>query len=379
MPLMFADQSIPVPPSQIQPAEASAFDSQFEQARALANAGQPGLALAMYDALVARSPGNADLLLARGTVHARLHHWQEAEADLSAAASAAPAYADVWSALGNMYLWSGQPARALDAFDRLAALRPADPVLLVARARALRALGRGAIPEAAAPAGYRWLAGLSTGRTDAGSGAPWSDQVASVRRYGQHGSLAFEALRAHRFGQSGQAWALDAYPSLWHGAYANLRYQRSAGARLFAQNSGRVELYQAFGNGWEASASRDLLAFPQARVNIYGAGIGKYIGNFYVQLRHQQITAPGSRGTGERLLSRYYYAGAADNFVELVANSGRSDDAASLVRGGARSGGGSLAWVRYWSPEWGVRAGASFTRAADGSERGISGALYRRW
>jgi hypothetical protein len=35
--------------------------------------------------------------------------------------------------------------------------------------------------------------------------------------------------------------------------------------------------------------------------------------------------------------------------------------------------------VRYWSPLWGVRAGASFARAGGANEQGVSAALYRRW
>jgi YaiO family outer membrane protein len=407
---MSADyQAISAPSAQTQPAQASAFDTQFEQARSLVKSGQLELALPGLDALLARSPGNADVLLARGTVHARLHHWEAAESDLLAAAAAAPAYADVWSALGNMYLWSEQPQKAAEAFNRVVALRPLDPEARLARARALRALKRDAearqdleqaralgasvvldeapaaaapragTPEAVAPAGYRWLATLSSSRTDPGAGSRWSDQMASVRRYGQHGSLAFEALRSQRFGQSDGAWALDGYARLWSGAYANLRYQRSPGTGLFPQNAGRVELWQSLGDGWEASASKDVLAFAQARVNIHGVSLGKYFGNFYAQLRHQNIVSPGAHGSGDRLLARYYYLGDADNFVELAANSGRSDDAGSLVGGRARSGGGSVAWVRYWSPLWGVRAGASVARAGAANEQGVSAALYRRW
>src|SRR5689334_22953348 len=91
------------PPAQIQPAGAPSFDDQYAQARAFANGGQPELALAAYSALLARSPGNADVLLGRGIVYSRLGRWREAEADLAAAAKASPDYADVWEALGNNY------------------------------------------------------------------------------------------------------------------------------------------------------------------------------------------------------------------------------------------------------------------------------------
>lgn len=405
------------PPAQVQPATAPSFDDQYARARALANGGQPDLALAAYSALLTRSPGNPDVLLGRGIVYARLGRWSEAEADLGAAAKASPDYADVWEALGNTYRWSEQPAKALEAWDRLVALRPQDPASYIARARSRRALGqadaakadleraralggdageidgllaelqpRPAVPSAGNPdvasaAGFAWGASLSSSWTDVGSGPRWNDQTASVRRYLANGSIAFETLRAHRFGEHDYAWALDAYTGLWRGAYANLRYQHSAASRLFPANAGRIEVWQALGGGWEASLSDDVLGFG-SRVNIYGASIARYVGNFYVQLRHQNIVSAGSHSTGERLLGRWYYVGDADNYLELSVNSGRSDDPLSLVGGRARSGGGGLAWVRYFSPQWGGKIGASFSRSASGKggdERGLSFALYRRW
>jgi YaiO family outer membrane protein len=403
----------PTPPSITAPAPAAStasFDDAYARARDLANGGQPELALAAYDALLARSPGNVDVLLGRGSVHARLGHWQEAERDLRAAAAAAPTYPDVWSALGNMYAWSDRPEQAADAYTHLIALQPDDPAHYVARGRALRALGRTAEaradldkaralggsgeafdaladalqpragnPDATIAAGYTWAASLSSGWTDVGNGPRWNDQTASVRHYTKGGSLAFETLRAHRFGEHDYAWALDGYANLWPGAYANLRYQRGAAARLFPANAGRVELYQSLGNGWEASVSDDVLGFA-SRVNIHGVSIAKYTGDWYVQLRHQNIVSAGSHGTGDRLLARWYYAGDADTYAEVSVNSGRSDDPLSLVGGQSRSGGGSVTWVRYWTPAWGTRVGATFARASDAAnQRGVTVALYRRW
>lgn len=411
MPAAF--QVPPSPPAISTPAPAATtttFDDAYAQARALANGGHPDEALAAYDALLARSPGNVDVLLGRGIVHARLQHWPEAERDLRAAATAAPTYADAWSALGDMYLWSGRPAHAVDAYGRLIALRPSDPAPYLARGRALRALGRavdaradldrahalGATgdaadalaaalqpragnPDAAIAHGYAWAAGLSATWTDPGRGPRWNDETVSVRHYTNAGSLAFETLRAQRFGQHDVAWALDGYVGLWSGAYANVRYQRAAAARLFPVNAGRVELYQSLGNGWEASVSDDVLGFAGS-VNIYGASIAKYMGDWYVQLRHQNIVSAGSHGTGERVLARWFYAGDADTYVEATLNSGRSDDPLSLVGGQSRSGGGMVTWVRYWTPAWGTRVGASVARTGGAADqRALTVALYRRW
>ena len=72
--------------------------------------------------------------------------------------------------------------------------------------------------------------------------------------------------------------------------------------------------------------------------------------------------------------------GDADNYLELAVNSGRSDDALSLVGGQTHSGGASAAIVRYLTRDWGVKAGLSYSRATgEGHERSLSAALTRRW
>ncbi|MEH6438025.1 YaiO family outer membrane beta-barrel protein, partial [Massilia sp. DD77] len=237
-------------------------------------------------------------------------------------------------------------------------------------------------PDAAIADGYTWAAGLSSTWSRVGDNPTWNEQTASLRHYGKRGSIGFETLRAHRFAQTGHAWALDAYVTLWTGAYANLRYQRAPSARLFPANAGRIELVQSIGNGWEVSLSDDVLGFD-GRVNIYGATLAKYTGNWYVQLRHQNIVSPGSHSSGDRLLGRYYYRGDADSYLELAANRGRSDDPLSLAGGRARSGGGSVNLVHYFSRDWGGRVGAAFSRDADGAdngrERSLSFSVYRRW
>src|SRR5258705_10550018 len=98
------------------------FDQQFQNARALAIAGHREAALSAYTALLQQSPGNADVLLGRGRLYAWMGKWAEAEADLSAATVAAPEYADAWSALGDLYIWSDRPRQAADAYGRWLAL-----------------------------------------------------------------------------------------------------------------------------------------------------------------------------------------------------------------------------------------------------------------
>ena len=392
------------------------FDQQFQTARGLAIAGQRDAAITAYSELLQRSPGNADVLLGRGRVYSWMGKWSEAEADLSAATVAAPNYADAWSALGDLYLWSDRPRQAADAYGRWLALAPAqDPAPLIARGRAFRAAGefaaartdfqaagaraadpvqiedylrsltpRASSPDISVPAGYPWSASLGASwETFSPARADWSDYTLSVRRHFERGSLALEALGADRFSSSANAWALDGYVDVWSRAYANLRYQRSPSGSLFPRTSWRAELFQGVGRGWELSGSYDRLEFASSSVDIYGLGVGRYVGNWYVRLRHLFVPGNGSNSNSDRLLARYYYKGDADNYLEFAAGAGWSDTALPGTPGSSGQGNSwstSAAWVWFLNPRLGFKLGAAFERDEFGyNGRGVFGSVYTRW
>lgn len=396
-------------------ASPATYDQQYQAARALANSGQRDEAIQAFSDLLVRSPGNADVLLGRGQVYARMDRWPEAEADLLAVTAASPGYADAWSALGDMYMWSDRPGLAIDAFGRLVELRPTDPAPHIARGRAYRAAGEYASarvdfdaalalgadagqienyrlslmprvhkPEAAVPAGFLWSAtlgaswiGFSESRQD------WSEYILSARRHFERGSLALESVDARRFGSSDHAWALDGYLDLWSRAYVNVRYQEPPDATLYPIRSYYGELFQGVGRGWELSASYALLDFSSSNVDLYGVGVGKYVGNYYIRLRHLYVPGNGSGSNSDRLLVRYYYAGDGDNYVEVNAGAGSSnsdlpgDPGASTHTNTAAVG---VAFVKYPTPRWGFKIGADYGHESGSFDSyGISAKLYLRW
>lgn len=390
------------------------YEERFQAARELAISGQREQAIAAYSALLEASPGNADVLVGRGRVRAWMGHWSQAETDLLAATASSPGYADAWSALGDMYLWSDRPLQAAEAYGRWSALTPEDPAPHIARGRALRAAGDYAAartqfetagangadaaqvdgylqslmprvqnPEAFVPQGYLWSATLSASRAWFSQGrAPWNEYSISLRRHFERGSLALEWLDARRFGSSDQAWALDAYVDLWARAYANLRYQNAPGADLYPGNAWRAELFQGAGRGWELSGSYDRLVFTRSSVDIYGVGVGKYFGNFYLRGRALYVPGDGGHSLGFRGQLRYYYAGDGDNYLEFNAGSGRGSNVASTNTGAItrnRSSSVSVAWVKYPRPRWGFKVGAGYDDSDGFSGGSIYGSLYRRW
>jgi YaiO family outer membrane protein len=406
-------------PQQQTPPPQADFDAQFQAARALALSGQREAALAAYGALLARSPGNADVLLGRGRVYAWMGKWPESEADLGAATAAAPGYADAWSALGDLYLWSDRPALAAEAYGHWLALAPAtDPSALVARGRAWRAAGdyaaarsdfeaaraRGAkaaqvdaylrsltaqglnpralAPEVVSAPGYRWSASLGADWTAFSPSRPdWSDYTLSLRRHFSRGSLALEALGAERFSSSDHAWALDGYVDLWRRAYANLRYQRGPQQDLFPGNYWRAEVFQGVAHGWELSGSYDRLDYSASSTELYGVGVGRYVGNWYLRWRHLYIPGNGSTSNSDRLVTRYYYAGDADSYAEVTLRFGYGDSSALPAgSGGSHSWSTSAALVKFLRPRLGFKFGVSYDHGDDGyNGHGLFGTVYTRW
>jgi YaiO family outer membrane protein len=396
-------------------ASPASYDQQYQAARALANSGQREEAIQAYSDLLVRSPGNADVLLGRGQVYARMGRWPEAEADLLAVTAASPGYADAWSALGDMYMWSDRPRLAIDAFGRWVELRPTDPAPHIARGRAYRAAGEyesarvdfdaalalgadaGQIesyllslmprvhkPEAAVPAGFLWSATLGASWTGfSQSRQDWSDDILSVRRHFERGSLALESVDTRRFGGSDHAWALDGYLDLWSRAYVNLRYQQAPDATLYPIRSYYGELFQGVGRGWELSGSYGHLDFSRSNVDLYGIGVGKYVGNYYIRLRHLYVPGNGSDSNSDRLLVRYYYAGDGDNYVEVNAGAGSSSSDIPGNPGAStqtNTTAVSVAFVKFPTPRWGFKIGADYGHESNSfNSRGISGKLYLRW
>lgn len=405
-------------------ADAEGFDEQFLRARDLALQGQRAAAIAAYDRLLETHPGNPDALLGRGRVHAWMGAWTAAEADLGAATAAAPGYADAWSALGDLYLWSDRPRNAVQAYDRWVELAPDEAAPRIARARAQRGAGRLAEaradieaaarlgadaalvrdflaslapppgdvgvrpPDAVGEGPYRWTASLGVDVTDFPSaGFHWVDSVAAIRRKFDGGSLGFETLESSRFGRWDTAWALDGYVNLWSRAYANLRFQDGPGAVLFPRTRWRAELFQGVGTGWELSASYDRLDYS-APVELLGVGVARYLGNWYLRWLHLYVPSTPSSpswSNSDRIVVRNYFKGDADNYVEVAAGLGSSVEPTGFVVGpgqATHSWSASTALVRFPTPRFGFKLGVDVGYGVELEPHGSVGAfstLYYRW
>lgn len=380
---------------------ATAVSDAMAQAREAAVNRRYDEAIALYTAMLAANPADADARLARGRTYAWAKRWREAELDLVAVTAASPSYADAWSALGDLYLWTDRPRDAVDAYGRWQALQPERAEPLLARARAHRAAGdadaasrdvdaavgfgatrpseppvdRRATVDDLAGSGFRWsLQGEARHVDFSGDRENWQEHALALRRRFERGSLGLEVLQVQRFGRGDKAVALDAYLDTWARAYANVRYQHSDGGLL--PDAWRVELYQGVGQGWELSAGIDQLRFDTSTTDIYSLGIGHYAGNFYLRARSRY--SPSSGSTSHQFMGRWYYAGDADDYLEASAGTGRGEEEyrGLLIEDDSRAF--ALSWMRYVTPRVGFKVGVRHVDAVV-DETQLSAGAYLRW
>lgn len=227
---------------------------------------------------------------------------------------------------------------------------------------------------------YDWGASLTQSQSRMATGTA-QEQMLSLRRYTEYGSIAIEQWHMDESGTQSNAQAIDAYPRLWNGAYANVRYQHADQSWPYPVMSWRAELFQNAGHGWELSASHDYLGFT-SQVQIDGIGVGKYWGDFYARLRYQEVHTTTSNGNGTRFLIRYYYEGDADHYLEGNLSNGRSDDYANTLIQVSRSNTRGVAFYHFLNHDWGVKG--SYSHSLDDSIYGgylnsLSVGLVRRW
>ena len=399
-------------------AHPKSYDARFKLARALSFSKHRDEAIRLYTELLATRPDNSDLLLARGRTYAWEDRWNEAEADITAVTRRSPGYGDAWSALGDVYLWSNRPNDAVNAYGKWIAAGPDDPHAYIARAKAHRSAGdfeaarvdfeaarahgaqaaeidqylaslqqRRLEQESVAPETFTWQASLaydlskfSTDRSD------WKTYTATLRRYWERGSLGFEYLQSRRFDSNDYALALDAYVDLWRRAYANIRYQYSPRAVLYPDDSYRVEIFQGVGKGWELSGSYDHMDFTTTNVDMYGVGLGKYTGNWYLRWRTLFIPAPAKLGISHRALARYYYAGNGDDYAEINGGFGEGGEfvQGTTIIETTRGSSFGAAFQRYFLPRWGIKISAGYDdekTLVDQSiiEKSFSAKILTRW
>ncbi|MCE7056025.1 YaiO family outer membrane beta-barrel protein [Algoriphagus sp. AGSA1] len=138
------------------------------------------------------------------------------------------------------------------------------------------------------------------------------------------GTLIGRVTQSSRFDDSGTLLELDAYPSLGENAYAYLNIGGSS-ASFFPNFRLGVSAFYNLPKAWEIEAGYRYLKFSDP-THIYTASLGKYVGNWWLNIRGNLIPGTGnSLGTSANLQARYYFK-TGEDFFSLQLSTGVSPD-----------------------------------------------------
>jgi YaiO family outer membrane protein len=143
------------------------------------------------------------------------------------------------------------------------------------------------VPGATADTITSWFGGVRLEREFISSTQPqWTDWIqyrGFLIRDFSRGAVGLEVAQIERFGQSDEVLVLDNYLELWTRSYANLRVRWNPKPDVLPNADVRAEVFQAFENGWEISGSYWRMDFDEEDVDVLGAGMAKYLGNWYLR------------------------------------------------------------------------------------------------
>lgn len=302
-------------------------------ARDLAFHGQRAEALQLLDRRLAERASDSDARVLRGIILSWEGRYDEARSDLEAVLAAHPGHSDAVPALINVEMWSDHPDRAEQLARDALRRNPTDPDLLLARARALRAMNRHrealAVVErvlAVDPGNQKayamegslgdtirkWTVSydhssewFSDGRT------PWREEQIQLSRLTSMGSVITRFSRADRFSSGSHLAEIDLYPHIRTGMYAYVNVGYSPDAELYPRYRIGADLYQSLGHGFEGSGGFRQLHFS-GNIFIYTASVTKYYGNWMFTAR--TFLTPDIVGTSHsvQFQVRHYLGGGTD-------------------------------------------------------------------
>jgi len=137
------------------------------------------------------------------------------------------------------------------------------------------------------------------------------------------GSLIARVTQAYRFDSHGTLFEVDAYPSLGKNMYAYVNIGGS-GASFFPKIRFGTSLYYNLEKAWEVEAGYRYLGFSEG-THIITASLGKYVGNWWLNLRANVIPYDGKVSTSANFQARYYFK-TAEDFFSIQLSSGVSPD-----------------------------------------------------
>jgi len=332
-------------------------DSLFQEARDLAfiSKNNPEAILVCQQAL-ALNPVNSDFRVFLGRLYAWEGHYDTAAVHLIQVLDKNPEYEDARNALANVYIWGKNFDQALELLDAGLKQNPVNTDFLYKKALCLNSMNK---PESARKVlkkllkidanhaeaaillknlpdpdpqrkisiaySYDRLADTKTQwqmLVDEASLDPWQLLTLEAEQKFSFGPVIARLNLANRFELTGTQIEIEAYPNIRRGTYSYLSIGYS-GSSIFPIYRLGAELFQDLPQAFEASLGFRFLHLEATDVSVITASTGKYIGNYWVNVRAFISPQDVSFSKAWNFQSRRYLKDA-DTFLEVNLGSGES-------------------------------------------------------
>ncbi len=142
---------------------------------------------------------------------------------------------------------------------------------------------------------------------------PWHIRTLTYSHTTNYGTFLIRWQNATRFGNTGNQIEIEAYPQIKKGLNGYINWGLSKQYPVFPNYRLGTSLYANLLKGYEIEAGFRLLRF-QSKVWIYTAALGKYMGNYFFNLRTYLVPNSHSLSPSFRLTTNYYFAKSNDYF-----------------------------------------------------------------
>ena len=269
--------------------------------------------LALLEKHLAATPADLDARTLYGLMLSWAGRYDEARRELQRVLAAAPGYTDARAGLMNGEWWSGRTAAAREHSSYILQREPGHPEARLVRQR-IDAAGR------------PWTVGLhAVVDTFSDDRSAWHEELLSVSRQTQAGTIIARASRASRFGLSDEQVEIEFYPVFRPGTYAFVGAGASPNHVLYPTTRLALEVYHAIGRGVEVSAGYRRLAFGDT-VHVYGGALSKYAGSWLLTARMYHADVVDGGDSSAHLLTRRYFGADGTSFAGIGYSRGGNRD-----------------------------------------------------
>jgi YaiO family outer membrane protein len=154
--------------------------------------------------------------------------------------------------------------------------------------------------------------------------SPWHLASLAYSRGTKYGTVIGRITYANRFGDNGYQAEIDAYPRISKTFYSYVNLGYSADSPVFPKFRNGFSLYANLPKSFEGEVGYRYLKFTDATW-IYTTSVGKYIGNYWFNLRAFFVPGESDFSQSYTLTTRYYFGGSFD-FLSIGIGTGISPD-----------------------------------------------------